>query len=299
MLLRQDINDNFLNLFTKVMENEPLENDNKLNVFVLKISNKRFNTDALLSPLGNALVSYALSRHTYDELYNNKEVYTLFSLAKERLRKSQSNQGELGELLLYCLLEAHLHAPKLLTKLELKTAANDYVKGADGVHLLKIDDSSYQIIFGESKLYADLNKGIKAAFESISTMLENNLEKIQYEINLVNANLLKESVSDVEAVFLKKILIPTENDENLNVDYSFGIFLGFDLKITDDDYSQESIQFREHINNKVKTMVSNQITTINNYLHLSELKNYVFYFYVMPFPELNDIRTEIINKLKS
>jgi hypothetical protein len=34
--------------------------------------------------------------------------------------------GELGELLLYCFLESHLKAPKILSKLELKTSTNHY-----------------------------------------------------------------------------------------------------------------------------------------------------------------------------
>ncbi len=65
--------------------------------------------------------------------------------------------------MLYTMLEAYLKAPKLLTKLELKTDPNHYVNGADGVHLLRIDDNTFQFVFGESKLYADLNDGIKEA----------------------------------------------------------------------------------------------------------------------------------------
>ena len=196
MLLRQDINDNFLNLFTKVLENEPLENGNKLNLFVLKISNNAFNYNDLSEELENALINYALSRNTLDELVGQKKYGTLSSMAKEKLRKANSNEGELGELLLYCLLESHLHAPKLLTKLELKTASNDYVKGADGVHLLQINDTSFQIVFGESKLYANLQKGIRAVFDSIRGMMKNGLEKMRYEIHLANSNILKECVSE-------------------------------------------------------------------------------------------------------
>lgn len=42
------------------------------------------------------------------------------------------NNGELGELLLFCFLETHLGAPQILTKLELKTSISHYVNGADG-----------------------------------------------------------------------------------------------------------------------------------------------------------------------
>jgi len=53
-------------------------------------------------------------------------------------------------------LETHLNAPKILTKLEVKTAPNDYVKGADGVHLLQLNEQDFQLILGEAKRYGDL-----------------------------------------------------------------------------------------------------------------------------------------------
>lgn len=298
MLLRQDINDGFLNLFTKIVENEPLDNDNKLNLFVLKISNNSFNLGDLTEELENALLTYALSRHTYNELVDRKKLGNLASKAREKLRNAKSNEGELGELLLYCLLESHLHAPKLLTKLELKTASNDYVKGADGVHLLQIDKSSYQIVFGESKLNSDLHKGIKDAFDSIKTMMDNGLRKMRYEISLVNSNILKEVVTKESAEILKKLLIPTENDDNLNIDNSFGVFLGFDIEISDDDRKMNHTQFRKHINDRVKTAVNNQIPTINKFLNESNFLGYNFYFYIIPFSELERVRKDIISRLK-
>ncbi len=150
MPLRIDVPENFLNLFHKILENEPVENGNKLNLFSLKISNNAFTYANLVEELGNILTTYALSRNAYDELCSQKKYNTLVSKAKERLRKAESNDGELGEILLYTMLEAHLKAPKLLTKLELKTDPNHYVKGADGVHLLRIDDNTFQFVFGES-----------------------------------------------------------------------------------------------------------------------------------------------------
>lgn len=186
-------------MFTKIFENKPLECDNRLNAFVLKITNNSFNYNNLKEELENAMITYAFSRHTYDELISQRKFGNLYSRAREQFRQAKSNLGELGELLLYCLLEAHLKAPKLLTKLELKTASNDYVKGADGMHLLKTDKDTYQIILGESKIRPDLTTGISDAFSSIKTMLKERLEKITYEIHLVNSNLLKENVSDEES----------------------------------------------------------------------------------------------------
>ena len=299
MLIRTDIQSNFLNLFTKILENYDLEYGNKLNAFMLKISNNQFNYGGLSEELQNALITYALSRHTCDELIKQQKYGNLSAQAREKLKAAENNTGELGELLLYCLLESHLQAPKLLTKLELKTAANDYVKGADGVHLLKIDDTSYQIVFGESKLHADLQSGITSAFKSIKTMLDNGLDRMRYEIHLVNANLLKETIQDENSYeILKKILIPSENDEDLNIDNSFGVFLGFDIPISDDERRVSNSEFRNNILEKIKTRIFDIVPTINEILKDNKFAGYNFYFYIVPFSELAKVRVNVIDKLK-
>ena len=268
MPLRIDVPEKFLNLFHKIFENEPIENGNKLNLFSLKISNNAFSYATLVEELGDILTAYALSRSAYDELCSQKKYTTLVSKAKERLRKAESNDGELGEILLYTMLEAHLKAPKLLTKLELKTDPNHYVNGADGVHLLKIDDNTFQFIFGESKLYSDLKKGVKKAHDEHSVDL------------------------------LKKLLIPRENDEDLNIDHSFGIFLGFDVEITDDERKLNNADFRETIYEKVENAVRAILPTINDHIKQDDFRGYSFYIYIVPFSELKKQRKKMIAELK-
>lgn len=300
MPLRIDVHENFLNLFHKILENEPMENGNKLNLFSLKISNNAFTYANLVEELGDILTTYALSRNAYDELCNQRKYTTLVSRAKERLRKAESNDndGELGEILLYTMLEAHLKAPKLLTKLELKTDPNHYVNGADGVHLLKIDDTTFQFVFGESKLHSDLKTGVEKAFESLKNLLKEDLNKLRYEIQLVNSNFLKEAHDEHSVELLKKLLIPTENDENLNIDHSFGIFLGFDVKITDDERKLNNADFRDTIYKKVENAVRTILPTINDQIEQDDFRGYNFYIYIVPFSELAKQRKEIIAKLK-
>ena len=291
MPLRIDVHENFLNLFHKILENEPMENGNKLNLFSLKISNNAFTYANLVEELGDILTTYALSRNAYDELCNQRKYTTLVSRAKERLRKAESNDGELGEILLYTMLEAHLKAPKLLTKLELKTDPNHYVNGADGVHLLKIDDTTFQFVFGESKLHSDLKTGVEKAFESLKNLLKEDLNKLRYEIQLVNSNFLKEAHDEHSVELLKKLLIPTE-------DHSFGIFLGFDVKITDDERKLNNADFRDTIYKKVENAVRTILPTINDQIEQDDFRGYNFYIYIVPFSELAKQRKEIIAKLK-
>ncbi len=294
-MIETNVKESFLELFYHDIEDLELDNNNKLNVFTLKITNNAFAYNELIELLSNHIYHFALSRTEVEKLENAKEYGTLINKAKDKLRRYTSNEGELGEILLYCLLESHLNAPKILTKLEIKTAKNDYVKGADGVHLLKLTDKDYQLIFGESKLNSDLQKGIYEAFASLSKLLSEN--KIDFEIGLVNSQLVKETSNEELYNFLKQIIIPSVRKSNINTDYSFGVFLGFDIEISKAESKKLNPEFRTYIRKKISQKVKELTKSINFQINKSEFIDYEFYIYIIPFSNLKEIRKEIIKEL--
>lgn len=217
-MLEKNIKEDFLDLFYNDICDEELENKNRLNLFTLKVKNNAFSYDELIAELGNKLHYFALSRKQINQLKKDDKLNDLVKKAKAKLKHHTDNEGELGEILLYCLLESHLNAPKILTKLELKTNSNDYVKGADGVHLLKLSDSDYQLILGESKLNSDLKQGIYEAFGSINKLLTST-SKMEFEIDLINSELVKEAYEDDSYNILKKIIVPSAKEDETYLDY--------------------------------------------------------------------------------
>ncbi len=294
-MLQTSVSKDFLNLFYHEVKDYHLLKSNKLNVFTLKIRNNAFTYDELIELLSNNLYYFALSRIEYQELISQNKFGTLVRKAKERFRKYTVNEGEIGEVLLYCFLEAHLGAPKILTKLEIKTAPNDYVKGADGVHLLKITESDYQLVLGESKLDSNLRNGIYDAFNSLTKLLEET--KLKFEIGLVNSQLIKESFNDTMYKFLKQIIIPSASEEEYFMDYSFGIFLGFNIEITEQEKELENKEFRKVIREKIKKVIFDNIDSINYQIKKSQFSGYNFYIYIIPFSDLQENRKELINRL--
>lgn len=111
------------------------------------------------------MIDYAISRKVKKQ-YSNRPG-SLSKKARTKFKEYSKNDGELGELLLFCFLESQLKAPKILSKLELKTTSGLYVNGADGVHFLKLEDGNYQLIFGESKMYVDIKKAFDNALKSL------------------------------------------------------------------------------------------------------------------------------------
>jgi len=295
-MLEKNIKEDFLHLFYNDLCDEELENKNRLNLFTLKVKNNAFSYDELISELGNKLYYFALSRKQINILKKEDKLNDLIKKSKAKLKSYTTNDGELGEILLYCLLESHLNAPKILTKLELKTNSEDYVKGADGVHLLKLSDSDYQLILGESKLNSDLLKGIYEAFGSIDKLLTST-SKLEFEMDLINSELVKEAYEEDSYDVLKKIIIPSAKEDETYLDYSFGIFLGFDIEISDQEIKLSNIDFRKSIREKIKKEILKAKDSINYQLKKKGYSGYQFYIYVVPFSDLKNKRKEIIKQI--
>lgn len=296
MLLTTEVNKEFLTLFYHDIVDHNLENQNRLNLFILRIENNRFTYEYLIEELYDIIITYSLSKKQLQKYKDSKGGKT-FVAAKEKFRKYSSNDGELGEMLLYCFLESYLGAPKILTKLEIKTSSNDYVKGADGVHFLKLDDTNFQLIFGESKLNSDLGTGIREAFHSIIKFLDENGNKVGFEIKLVDSELIKESVDEETYQILKKIIVPNANEDTYNLYKSFGIFLGFDIEIEEEDKKLDNNTFRQNLRKSTKKKIMDSIKSIEYQIKKNNLWGYNFYIYIVPFTELKTQRKKILETI--
>lgn len=304
MNLGTNVSSDFLNLFYPELKDRELSRNNKLNLFTLRVTNNEFVYDELIESLGNQLHTFALSRKEVKQLIDEGKLRTLTDRAKERLRdhrnikgEGKTEGGELGEILLYCFLESHLNAPKILTKLELKTSAQMFVHGADGVHLLNLDDKNYQLILGEAKLIGDLSVGVTKAFSSIASLLEDKGKKKNFELQLVNSQLVKEAYDEGIYDFLKKIIIPSAKDDETNMDYSFGIFIGFNIDVTDAEKLLSNSEFRDCIRKKIVEKVEGNIAAINKQIELAHFTGYNFYLYVLPFTDLESKRKQLVEGL--
>lgn len=269
---------------------------NKLNLFVLKTNANEFNYDYLVSKLLEPMADFSLSRIAKDN-YEGKPV-ELSKKARERFIHYLENKGELGELLLYCFLESHLQAPKILSKLELKTSTNNYVHGADGVHYLKLDNGDYQLIFGESKTEVVLTDGLRNAFKSISKFKNEGNESgngesgINYEKGLISDHIGKETLLDEEKSFIESIIYPTSSS-GFRVDDAFGIFIGYEINISDDDKLLSNQDFSDKIKQQIKTEIENKFDYIQSKINKYDLLGHNFYIYILPFTDLKKNRKKI------
>ena len=294
-------NEDFLNAFDHMITQHTDEHKkNVLDLFILKTNANQFDYDQLQNCLLEPLANYSLSRKI-KENYKEKPM-EMSKKAREKFLHYLKNKGELGELLLYCFLESHLKAPKILSKLELKTSSSMYVNGADGVHYLKLADGNYQLIFGESKTIIGLTDGLTDAFKSIYEFKNeinskgNEKSGLRYEKSLISDHLDKETFSDEEKEFVKKIIYPVK--ENMfEVDDAFGIFVGYEITIEDDHKKLSNSDFRDKIKNQIVAEITSKIDHIKKKITEFDLTGHNFYLYILPFTNLEKTREEILKNL--
>ncbi len=298
MELKPTIDESFLELFYKEIECDIPDTHSKLNLHILKIENNQFCYEELIKSLGNHMIPFALSRKVIQEFEKDKRYFELVKNAASKFRNYNVNDGEAGELLLFCFLESHLKAPKILTKLEIKLSSKDYAKGSDGVHLLKIAERNYQLIFGESKLYQSLTDSITEAFKSINDFIKRDKNNIGNEIGLINSQLCKETFDEDLYQFLKSVIMPKANtEEPITKNNAFAIFAGFEINPTDDERKLGNSNFLKTIKERIKKEVEGKMEHIKKKIKEYDLHGYTFYVYVFPFTKLDETRKDIIQKI--
>ena len=272
----------------------------RLNLYALKINANEFDYRTLQERLIDPMIDYSISREVKRAYFNRPG--TLSKKARTKFKNYLNNEGELGELLLFCFLEAHLKAPKILSKLELKTSTNLYVNGADGVHFLKLENGDYQLIFGEAKMYKDIknafNKALNSIYEFKNQINENGEFKsgMQYEKALISDNLSKETFSDDEKKFLKGLIYPNQN-QDFQVDDAFGIFVGFEIEVSEAENAMPNATFRKLIHKRIIEEVKRCINTIEKKIKEYNLQGHDFYVYVVPFTDIDNSRKEILKEV--
>ncbi|WMN03095.1 HamA C-terminal domain-containing protein [Rhodococcus erythropolis] len=278
-----------------------LQSKTNLHLHVLRVQNGDFDLPSLYRALKNNSVAYVLSRLNYKQVLSDPgRMVEVVNKVQSQFRKPDARSGEGGEVILYSLLEGHLGAPKVLSKMELKTSSQHYVHGSDGVHLLHIDGSSYQLIFGESKMYGNAKGkpdgsarlGIKAAFESIEKVHDEGLE---FETWLVQSELLKEHLDEASVAALSSILLPSARGTNSAVTKAnaFGIFVGYEVDLTDVKFEELTLPDTESlIRERASHAIKAEQDTIKNEIINRGLGIYPFHIYAVPFTK-RTIKDEI------
>ena len=294
--------DGFESVFQLVEHEASLDlvNPYHLNIYSLSIDSNAFSLDSLYNYVKSNIGRYVFSRAMMENYRIEQNLEAVGLDAVEKLRSADNPNdpgagGELGEILLYLFLEQVCGAPKILSKIELKTG-NQYIYSSDGVHFLsdrKNGIQFYQLIFGESKIIGDIKKAIDNAFRSIVNTKDNP----SFDISLINSQIFKEAFDQQTIEFLTKLIIPSPNQyTDKNFDTAFGVFIGYSFDI--ESKAIDNIEYRNRARKKISQDIADIQPYLMNKIRENNLGNHSFYFYFLPFNNAARDRAYIINRLK-
>ena len=173
----------------------------------------------------NLMTNFVLSFREIENKLSIRSKKTADDLFKKSVRKMSKHtaQGELGELLLFTLLEVYFDAPKILSKISHKTSRRVPVHGADAVHAQFIEDK-LRLYLGESKIHKKFTSAASKAVVSISSAVE----KYSDEFDLIDSYIDFPKMDDETRSELLDFLNPFKEDND--IDYEFlhsPCFIGF------------------------------------------------------------------------
>lgn len=144
-------------------------------------------------------------------------------LFEKALRKisQKTAHGELGELILFTLLDVYFRAPKILSKVSLKSNSRMPVFGADAVHGQFVD-GGFKLYLGESKLYKEFKSAIPKAVKSIKSAME----KYNEEFDLLDSYIDFPGINENLEKTLLELLDPFSDADFSEIIHS-PCFIGF------------------------------------------------------------------------
>lgn len=218
------------------------------------------------------------------------EARDLFMKTKSETGRS----GELGELILYMLIEWVLAAPIVACKMYLKTAQQMPVYGTDGVHL-GFNGENLIMYCGESKLHSTLASALESIAESIS---ENRAspEKYKNEVRILKANLDLDGLDDAAKNAIKSYFNPYAKESNSLIE-SYACLAGFNSKLYEkvENYIHDMCEpafrriFEDTIESTGRSIVS--------YLSKRNIHHLRFNYFILPFPSVEVARASFQERL--
>jgi len=144
-------------------------------------------------------------------------------LLERAIRKisEKTAKGELGELILFTLLDVYFQAPKILSKISLKTNPKMPVFGADAVHGQYIN-GEFRLYLGESKLYTKFTSAASRAAISIKTAKDKYCD----EFDLLESYMDFKNIDGELEERLLSLLDPFSGNDVLDLIHS-PCFIGF------------------------------------------------------------------------
>lgn len=217
---------------------------------------------------------------------NKQSSQKLFEKATRKLSKHTA-QGELGELILFTLLDVYFNAPKILSKISMKTSRRMPVYGADAVHGQFLN-GQFILYLGESKLHQNFNGAATDAAKSIKKAKDKYVE----EFDLLDSRMDFPNIDDTLKDKILDLLDPFSENDLSDVIHS-PCFIGFSEPEMIADASSE-----EDFIKRYKVLAQSHITKFFTETDKQEINIHETALLMLPFSCIDTLVTEFIEYME-
>ena len=246
----------------------------------------------------------ALSSDERDKLIGRPSTILTESSSNLRLTdnvKDDTRGSEIAEILLYGLMADYYGALPVIPKIFYKQNKNDFVKGADSVHIVVNEDQSdFSLWLGEAKFYKSIeDPRLYKIVDSVKDML--STEKIKKENSIItNLNDLKKiGLKDDLYTNILNYLNKETSIDVLKPKLHIPILLLHECTITKSAKEQNKDYINEikryHID-RTKSYVSKQINSLSG--SIKKYSEISFHIILFPVPSKKEIVDSFMRKAK-
>jgi hypothetical protein len=194
------------------------------------------------------------------------------------------SSGQVGELLIYFLLETVLHAPQAIKKMPLTTNPNEERKGSDGVHLLWNEQMAVlELIFAESKIWKSFSGALGDAFKSMEYFHDSRTK--QHEVNVITSGF-----SNLSQELQTKVLPFIEGEKVSRCRVAQACLIGFDWKEYECLSDARRADFVKEFDARYRAWANGIRESLNNRLKAFKHKHLRFEFFMLPFRDVDEFR---------
>lgn len=284
------------NIFDKIEHSNSINGiDVNLHFKYLKFDpNGNPKIDLLVNTLLNYATHYCFSSQKRDIEDDEFEKNKLMNEAKKLFRKwkdehitdnNQPKSGEVGEMILWLLMEVVLKAPQIVAKMDLKTNPKLEVFGSDGIHLDISKEDILNIYFGEAKFYNDIYGALDSAFQSIEDFHKNSMSS--HEFNLVTTHYKYLNNNQQDKIY--KFIIGEIKTDEVRVNHA--CLIGYDW----DEYKKLDGEERKNFIKNFTIVYQEETKRLTKLIQTRfdkfSKKEFDFEVFFIPFKSVQELRT--------
>ena len=214
----------------------------------------------------------------------------IITKAKSKFQTKIENTGEVGELILFLLLEAN-GITQIMSKMRIKSNAEMSVFGTDAIHIQSTNDELI-FHFGESKMYDVFTSAVDSAVKSI----ENTSGKQEdMEFDIISKNIDRSKFGEFTDQILDYLNPYLSNKENMKTSYP--ILICHNWNILQDLTKRNGANLSEYLKKEYEKSSEKYSTKIVTKVTSSKINNKTFNFFVIPFTSVSEFRKSFLEML--